>query len=59
MTISHKYNFIFIKTLKTAGTSLEIYLSQMCGNGDIVTPIEPSEIVNRLVQPTGFKLRIY
>ena len=38
MIISHKYKFIFIKTLKTAGTSIETYLSQYCGEDDILTP---------------------
>lgn len=41
MIISHKYKFIFFKTYKTAGTSLEVYLSQKCGESDIVTPIYP------------------
>lgn len=41
MIISHKYKFIFIKTMKTAGTSVEIYLSQYCGKDDVVTPIIP------------------
>jgi hypothetical protein len=43
MIISHKYKFIFIKTKKTAGTSIEIFLSQYCGEGDILTPIMPHE----------------
>ena len=41
MIISHKHKFIFVKTMKTAGTSIEVYLSQHCGDKDTVTPIWP------------------
>src|SRR6184192_2827023 len=41
MIISHKYKLIFIKTVKTAGTSIEVFLSKQCGSMDIVTPIAP------------------
>lgn len=39
MIINHKYKFIFLKTRKTAGTSLEIALSKFCNKGDVITPL--------------------
>ncbi len=41
MVISHRYRFIFVKTAKTAGTSIEVFLSGVCGEQDVLTPIEP------------------
>ncbi|MEM6484044.1 MAG: sulfotransferase family 2 domain-containing protein [Pseudomonadota bacterium] len=38
MVISHRHKFIFVKTAKTAGTSVEVVLSQICGEEDVVTP---------------------
>lgn len=40
--ISYDPSFIFIKTHKTAGTSLEIHLAAECGSDAIVTPIYPA-----------------
>ena len=41
MILSHSNRFIFIKTRKTAGTSVQYALSQHCSGTDIVTEIEP------------------
>lgn len=43
MILSHRHRFIFIKTNKTAGTSVEIALSKFCGEQDIITPISPED----------------
>ena len=48
MIVSHKYRFIFLKTAKTAGTSIEIALSKYLGESDIITPISaPDEAIRR------------
>lgn len=39
MIVCDKYGFVFLKTRKTAGTSIEIALSRLCGPGDIVTKV--------------------
>ena len=41
MILSHDWRFVFLKTRKTAGTSVEIALSRICGPLDVVTPISP------------------
>ncbi len=43
MIVSHEHRFIFIKTRKTAGTSLEISLSRYLGPTDICTPISAED----------------
>lgn len=43
MIASFLQGFVFIKTRKTGGTSVEIVLSSWCGPDDIVTPIEPED----------------
>jgi hypothetical protein len=40
--ISFRRNFIFCKTRKTAGTSLEVLLARHCGADDVVTQIFPA-----------------
>lgn len=42
MIVSHKRGFIFLKTQKTAGSSVELALSQICGPQDVITPL-PTE----------------
>lgn len=39
MILSHRYKFIFLKTGKVGGTSLEIALSKFLGPDDVVTPV--------------------
>ncbi|MBK5199426.1 MAG: sulfotransferase family 2 domain-containing protein [Methyloceanibacter sp.] len=39
MIVSHAHKFIFLKTKKTAGTSIELALSELCGPEDILTPL--------------------
>jgi hypothetical protein len=39
--VSFLHEFVFIKNLKTAGTSIEVHLAQDCGTNDILTAIYP------------------
>jgi hypothetical protein len=39
MIISHTHKYIFIKSTKTAGTSVEAALSAYCSGNDVVTPL--------------------
>jgi hypothetical protein len=45
--VSHQHRFIFLKTLKTAGTSVEIELSRVCGPDDVITPLPVEDEVLR------------
>ena len=54
MIINHKYKFIFIKSFKTAGTSLEIALSKFCSENDIITTIvEEDEKIRKKIGYSG------
>jgi hypothetical protein len=48
MIVSHARKFIFVKTRKTSGTSMEISLSQVCGPDDIITPVSFEDELVRL-----------
>jgi hypothetical protein len=48
MILCKKHKFIFIKGRKVAGTSLEIFLAQICDKNDIITPITPIDEKYRL-----------
>jgi hypothetical protein len=39
MIVSHEHKFIFLKTKKTAGTSIELALSELCGTDDVIAPL--------------------
>ena len=56
MIISHSHRFIFIKSRKVAGTSVELFLSQFCGERDIITPLGPDEELRQGVTPRNFSL---
>lgn len=43
MIVSHAHRFIFLKTRKTAGTSVEIALSTSAGPDDVITPVSPAD----------------
>lgn len=55
MIISHKYQFIFIKNMKVAGTSLEVELSPLMGQEDVLTPISPPVAGHEARNDAGFK----
>ena len=47
MIVSHKHRIIFMKSQKTGGTSLELALSRICGEGDIITPLHERHELER------------
>ena len=58
MLVSHRHRFIFVKTRKTAGTSVELSLARYCdGPDDVVTRISPGD--TELQQRLGVEPRNY
>jgi hypothetical protein len=63
MIISHSHQFISIKSLKTAGTSVESILSNYCSGDDIVTPLndfshnrnEKGEFIHRAMNADDYQ----
>jgi hypothetical protein len=52
--VSHEHGFVFMKTRKTAGTSVEIALSRVCGDNDVITPVtEDDEVLRRAAGGRG------
>lgn len=43
MIISHERRFVFVKTKKTAGTSVELFLATFSGEDAVVTPVSPED----------------
>jgi hypothetical protein len=41
--VSHAHRFIFLKTRKTGGSSVEVALSSICGPDDVLTPMTAEE----------------
>ena len=56
MLVSHKHRFIFVKTRKTGGTSVELALAPMCGPDDIVTPLKEYGGKTDGITPRNFRL---
>jgi hypothetical protein len=62
MIISHTHKFIFLKSTKTAGTSIEAALSQHCTGNDVVTELgdyrhnrdEQGNWIHRAMNGAGF-----
>ncbi|HEY4113290.1 MAG TPA: sulfotransferase family 2 domain-containing protein [Rhizomicrobium sp.] len=54
MILSHRHKFIFIRTAKTASSSMELALEGLCGREDICPPFQKGD-----KQPAGYAPRNY
>ena len=45
---SHEHKFIFLTTKKTAGTSIELALTQLCGTDYIIAPLTEIDEARRI-----------
>lgn len=51
MIVSHRHHFVFLKTRRAAGSTLQALLASICGPWDIITPM--------VYPPSGYKARNY
>lgn len=56
MIVSHKHKFIYIKTRKTASSSIEALLSRLCGPEDVITPTSDRLMTGERLPPQNYRL---
>jgi len=56
MILSHKHKFIYIKTHKTASSSIEAMLSRVCGPEDVITPTTDRLMAGGRMPPQNYRL---
>ena len=56
MILSHKHKFIYIKTRKTASSSIEALLSRLCGPEDVITPTSDRLMTGERLPPQNYRL---
>lgn len=54
MIISHKYGYVFVKSHKTAGTSVEVALNANLGTNDVASKMNPPEEGHEAKNHLGF-----